>query len=461
MRLDELGRDAGHRLLMEAQETPRPSIGDVGRRRERRSAVGTGLAIIIGVAALGIVILLLEREDSPLARIPGTWSTATQEAQPKANQLPYSPLEIWSLEGVGMVDAFAPDAGRLLALGSDAVYVADGYGGIDRVLESVIAISVEGGEMNWKREFEQRVFIQGLTPDVLLVNAFVSSTQSDEIHGLSPIDGATRWTISLPDGFTASGGSISDGILYLAAHATTESDTRAPIIYALDPASGSVRWTAELAEGTDLQPAPPVAGNGVLVVSATLSHPGSAEGNVVHAVDLATGGIRWTSDLGGDQYFTVHKSLIATGVAAIDQLDRTVALNLADGSFVWEMSDGHPLGYAPSGNLLLAAAGGLVEVEPATGTTLRTVSVDWEPSAELKPRSAVALGDCLVVSSVRKVAGYSSDGALLWSLSASGTIVDFPVVMEEALVVAIGDHTAAPPEDRRVVFFGMPVTDCS
>jgi outer membrane protein assembly factor BamB len=86
-------------------------------------------------------------------------------------------------------------------------------------------------------------------------------------------------------------------------------------VYAIQLGDGRELWHTQLAEGTDLQwHSPPTSGD-MVIFQSTLSHQGNASGNMAHAIDVHTGEIGWTVDLGGDQGFHFYPTLVSSDQA--------------------------------------------------------------------------------------------------------------------------------------------------
>lgn len=167
-----------------------------------------------------------------------------------------------------------------------------------------------------------------------------------------------------------------EDVLLVGTEAPREGDIRPPIVYALNLADGSLLWETALAEGTDLQwHSPPIA-DGLALISSTLSHPRSASGNMIHAVDVSTGEVRWVAELGGDQGFHFYPALIS-GELLVSWLPdgSAIAHRIADGFEVWIQPDVIPMAVDADGTVY-AYANGIVELDPVDGTSTAVVGAD-------------------------------------------------------------------------------------
>lgn len=363
----------------------------------------------------------------------------------------------WSISGVGMTDGFFPD-NRLLAASGEMVFVADGWGGLNDDPSAVTAFDAATGELIWQRTdlreeatFDS-VFIQVLTSDRLIVNG-----QHRMLGALNPATGESIWTFDIPDAYNApSGAVVAEGVLYVGIHATGEGAIEPPIVYAINLDDRSVIWETVLTEGTDLQPVAPGLSENTLLLSTTLSHPGSAEGNMVHALSREDGSLLWELNLGGEQQFRFSPTLIQDDIAIVSSPNEMLAVSMDDGSTIWAVPDAQPLAQSDDGRLFGRVHQAIAEFDWETGEAAMFSEVDWNQGV-YRPNGIVFVGDQMVVSDGRHLLAYSmSGGELLWTWSAPGIIVDFPVTVGEAIAVPIGDQDAASPEDRRVMVIESP-----
>jgi hypothetical protein len=359
-----------------------------------------------------------------------------------------TPAVRWSTPGVGMIEAFFAD-NRLLAANDDTVFVADGWGDFGNDPTRLSALSATTGEINWQRTdlipSDSGLFIQLLTSDRLVVNG-----QDRLLAAVDPATGETVWAFNLPEGYNASGAVSSGSVMYMGAHATSEGNIEPPIAYAIDLSDGSVMWVSTLAEGTDLQPVAPALANDTVLFNSTLSHPGSAEGNMIHAVDLDDGSLLWAQNLGGEQRFNFHPTLIRDDIAIVPGPNEALGVSLDDGTTLWVVPGAHPLVQTEDGRALGWVEQGLAEFDWETGQPTLLAEVDWV-------HRGVIVDGRLVVSDGRNLLAYSlGDGQLHWAWSAPGVIVDSPVAVGKAISVPIGDQDGDPPDQRFVIVLEAP-----
>lgn len=362
----------------------------------------------------------------------------------------------WSTAGVGMIDAFFPD-NRLLAANQQAVFVADGWGDASNDPRGVSALSVTTGDVIWHRSelgtipSDSGVFIQLLTPDRLVVNG-----QDRLLAALDLTTGDTLWAFNLPEGYHASGAVSSGDLMYVGAHATSEGAIQPPIAYAVDLSDGSVVWETPLTEGTDLQPAAPALAEDSILFGTTLSHPGSAEGNMIHAVSLEDGSILWDLNLGGDQGFKFFPTLIRDQIAIVSGPTGMLGVSLNDGTIRWEVPAAQPLLQTAAGLALGQTQQGIAAFSWETGEATTLAQVDWAQDV-YRPNTGLIVKGQLVVSDGRTLRAFASTGGeLLWSWEAPGVIVDAPILVGEAITVPVGNQAAASPDDRHVLVLEVP-----
>jgi outer membrane protein assembly factor BamB len=275
-----------------------------------------------------------------------------------------------------MSAATLASSGDIVLADDERVYVADGFGIGTHPEYRVSAFDAMTGELVWQRDdlttagSVDDVFLQALIGNTLIVNG-----QYDSVTAVESSTGDTIWSFRLPEGYGAVRSAAVDDLLVVGTEAPREGDIRPPIVYALDLADGSLFWETSLAEGTDLQwSAPPVAEE-MVFFSSTLSHPESASGNMIHALDVITGDLRWFADLGGDQGFHFYPTLISGGlVVSMSEGGSAVALRVDDGSAAWVQPNAIPMAVGPDGTIFAYAAQGVVALDPADGSATPIVN---------------------------------------------------------------------------------------
>lgn len=197
--------------------------------------------------------------------------------------------------------------------GRATVGIADG---------GVVALEATTGAIAWTRSLDQTPFLAVTSsPDRLLV-----PTMERSLHSLDPADGGRHWRYGVGE--------------RIGSPVTTDGDvallgTEAGTVVAIDAGSGERRWTGSLPAG--IRTVPAVVGDTILVRD---------DDGVVAALDRATGEERWRRTyrtglppgafrgpvIRGGTAFTSATSGSETG----DR--RIVALDVEDGSVVWERS---------------------------------------------------------------------------------------------------------------------------
>lgn len=361
----------------------------------------------------------------------------------------------WATPGVGMTDAFFAD-GRLLATDGERLFVADGHGSFDESPRMVTAVSTDSGAILWQQDFgdsiQQGLFIQSVSADRLLV-----SVAEGQVWTLDTATGEILREFDLLAGYGASGAVATDDVYFLGADTSSEGNTDPPHAMSVNFDDGSLNWETVLTEGTDLQPISPAFDDDTLIFTSTLSHPGSAEGNMVHALDPADGSILWTANLGGDQQFKFFPSLVVGNNVVVSGPDGAVALALATGEQAWSAPNAQPLALGPDGRLYAYAPNGIVTLDPDTGEPEAFIDLDWSP--RYAPIGLWINGDQVVVSDGIRLRVFSqASGELTFEWRADpGAIVDFPILAAPSLIaIPIGRQTQDPPADREVVGLELP-----
>lgn len=361
----------------------------------------------------------------------------------------------WAISGVGMIDAFFAD-GRLLATDGERLFVADGHGSFSDSPRMVTAVSADSGAILWQQDFgagiQQGLFIQAVSADRLLVNV-----AEGQVWTLDTSTGEILREFDLLAGYGAAGTVATDDVYFLGADTSSEGNTDPPHVMSVNFDDGSLNWETFLTEGTDLQPISPAFADDALIFTSTLSHPGSAEGNMVHSLDPADGSILWTANLGGDQQFKFFPSLIVGNNVVVSGPDGAVALALATGEQGWSTPNVQPLGLGPDGRIYAYAPNGVVTLDPDTGEPDQFIDLDWSP--RYAPIGLWINGDQVVVSDGIRLRVFSqASGELAFEWSADpGAIVDFPILATPNLMaIPIGRQTQDPPADREVVGLELP-----
>jgi outer membrane protein assembly factor BamB len=100
--------------------------------------------------------------------------------------------------------------------------------------------------------------------------------------------------------------------------------------------TGELRWETALLPGLDLQWAAPAVTEHLVVVTDTVSHPGSATTSWIHALDRRTGAVAWRVDLNdAQQGFHESPLLAADGVLTVVSQTAIIGIDLATGQERW------------------------------------------------------------------------------------------------------------------------------
>lgn len=351
----------------------------------------------------------------------------------------------WFHRGVGMSSATLASSGDIVLADDVRVYVADGFGIGPHPEYRVSAFDAVTGQLVWQRDdltttdSVDDVFLQALVGNTLVVNG-----QYDSVTAVESSSADTIWSFELQEGYGAVRSVVVDDSLVVGTEAPREGDVRPPIVYALDLADGSLLWETALAEGTDLQwSSPPVTGD-LLFVSSTLSHPKSASGNMIHALNVSSGEVRWIADLGGDQGFHFYPALISGDLLVSMSPDGSaVARPIDDGSEAWVRPDAIPMAVDPDGTIY-AYAQGVVELDPVDGSVTPIVGAD---ALAMSVEGIVIYDDQLIVTGRSGAIGIQlPDGQEAWRINAPEGVAP-AAVSSNLLVIAI---------DTGVAVFDLP-----
>jgi outer membrane protein assembly factor BamB len=345
-----------------------------------------------------------------------------------------------------MSDATLASSGYIVLADEERVYVADGFGEGNDPTRAVSAFEATNGELLWQRtdltpDLADDVFLQVLTGRRLVVNA-----QYHTVTAVNAITGESLWTFSLPNNYGAVRSTARGDVLFVTTEAPREGDVRPPVVYALDLDNGTVIWETALAEGTDLQWHNPPIAQGLVFVSSTLSHPGSATGNKVHALDIETGEVRWVVDLGGEQGFSFYPALVSGDLLVLfSPVGSTLALDISDGTQVWTQPGTFPLAIGLNG-AIYATDDGIVQLSHADGEARTLI----EPRDLGMPIEGGTVQDNVLIMTGRL-------GAIGFDLT--NEVLTWRVEMQPAAApLAITDRIIATPtgNPRGVAVFSIP-----
>lgn len=149
---------------------------------------------------------------------------------------------------------------------------------------------------------------------------------------------------------------------------------------------------------------------------------------MVQALGTGNGEIRWTTDLGDDQGFHHHPTLIDEGKVFLAGPECTVALDFSEGTELWRYDGPWPLALTPAGEVV-ATVGDVNAIE--------------------SPAGAIVQNGRLITMSRSGLSGFDlADGTLLWAWSPTSPIVD--------LATVTSGFAAVPTADRSVVVVTLP-----
>ncbi|MFW6690207.1 PQQ-binding-like beta-propeller repeat protein [Streptomyces sp. MAR4 CNX-425] len=265
---------------------PAPPPKQARSRREALATLGT-----LGAMALGFTAWQVLGDD-------GDTTNDDKREDPADDAEP----------GTLLWDTSKPLLGPVASYVEDMIYV-----GGDKKMHAIDPIN---GKERWSVSLGERVHTRTVVDDKART-AYVADA-GGTLHALDTSDGSTRWTYPLGRKVLPSDPAFGDGAVYVAGTGN--------LVHAVDAKSGRRRWTAEYATPGDRAPAAPVVGDGTVYVGAadgklhafdTGGRPrwhyvaggslnsapalsddtvyvGSTTNGVVHAVNVANGGQRWT-----------------------------------------------------------------------------------------------------------------------------------------------------------------------
>jgi len=431
----------------------------VFRYVERVSQINHGVErLVLPVPVLLLALLLVTAACDDSSELPST----TQPSRPSSTSAPSSTTSPaptttvaatttttgsptldgarWFHQGVGMSSATLASSGDIVLADDERVYVADGFGIGPHPEYRVSAFDAVTGELVWQRDdltttdSVDDVFLQTLVGDTLIVNG-----QYDSVTAVESSSGDTIWSFELPEGYGAVRSVVVDDVVIVGTEAPRESDVRPPIVYALDLADGSPLWETPLADGMDLQWSSPPVADGLVFVSSTLSHPNSASGNTIHALDVSSGEVRWVADLGGDQGFHFYPALISGDhLVSMSPDGSAIALWVGDGSETWIQPDAIPMAVDPDGTIY-AYAQGVVQLDPVDGSAIPVAGADV---LAMNVEGIVINDDQLIVTGRSGAIGIQlPDGQEAWRINAPEGVA--PAAVSSSLLVIAFDTGVA------------------
>lgn len=415
----------------------------------------SGIRLVLAISALVLISACtgepetVERTSSPSAsstRVTTTTSAMTptsSRASSTSTTTSVAQVEgaavLWRQDNVGMLDWYLASSGELVLMDADRVYVADGFGG-QHDLYNVSAFAVGSGDLVWQRhdltEGVDDVFLQAAANDILIVNG-----QYAGVTAVEAASGATIWTFGFPAGYGAVRSTVAGNQIIVAATAPSEGDLRPPLIYSLNLEDGSKSWETALADGTQAQWHSPPTGDGLVFVATTLSYPESASGNMIHALDVGTGEIRWTRDLGGKQSFSFFSNVVVDDVLIVRVPDGGMkGLNIGDGSELWTYPHGDPLAVSSEGSVY-GFDGGILKLDPLTGEAISLI--DRATLHGFTPFAAVISGRQLIFAGRSGIQTFDLDSSRrIWRWEPS-SVTAKPAVWSDKAAVLVGERSVS------------------
>jgi outer membrane protein assembly factor BamB len=339
------------------QARPPGAVLTLRRARARRRWVA-GATVTAALLVLGLVAVaprLAGRET--VTRPPQPAPPVTTVTAPPREVAP-----LWTAPAVRPEMALPPaEHGPWLA--GDLVVVDAGL----RQPGRVQAFDRRTGDLRWVYGTEGTALMRAASGREIVI-----APEYGAIVALERASGNQRWRFPLAPGQSAESATIAGDSLYVGTSFPAEGALDPPIVYALDLATGRQRWRAVLDPGTDLEWGAPVAEAGLVLVADTPSHQGSAPTSRLHALDLASGRVRWTADLASpEQGFHTQRPLVADGrVFAVAPSGNLLAFDAGSGRELWRQRRGPtlPLLVGVSGGRVLAVMErNLVSLDAGTG----------------------------------------------------------------------------------------------
>jgi outer membrane protein assembly factor BamB len=398
-----------------AREARGPGAAVTLRRAQarRRWAAGSRVALsLLLVLGLGLLTsrLLADREGPAQITTPPPGATPRQAAPLwTAEAAAPRPVEPWER---------GPRAAGAL------VVAASGHQQPGRVR----AYDARTGRLVWTYRSGPNAFIRAVGSGWVIVGA-----DFGPLIGLDLATGTERWRFALASLQAAGEGTIAGDTLVIGTSFPTEGAVDPPVLYALELATGRQRWRTPLDRGTDLQWAAPLLDGGKVLVADTPSHQASAPTSHLHALDTATGKLRWKADLHTSQQgFFAEPPVLAGGLVYVaTAARRLLALEAGSGREVWA-ARGFPLVAGVRDGLVLAALEDrLVALDAASGTRR------WQlPIGGRGERWPVLDGASVYLASADEVLAVdAATGTRRWRLPA-GPAVGPPVRVGQRLYVA-------------------------
>ena len=217
---------------------------------------------------------------------------------------------------------------------------------------SVVAVDATTGATRWTARAGAPVYSSLAIDDGLVV----VGTNAGSIVAFALADGAVRWSTDVGDVGRVGTPAIDDGRVF----GSTGLDSAGPPshhVVALDAGSGRILWRYASPIGAAVY-TPAVSGARAFVTS--------EDGSVV-ALDVATGSVAWTANVGGA--VEVVPAMAGTAIYAASNAGSAFAIDAATGRELWRVPiRGVPYGPTVAGGLLLVGTN-LGEFDAIGGTS--------------------------------------------------------------------------------------------
>ncbi|MCU1497273.1 MAG: repeat protein [Acidimicrobiales bacterium] len=345
-----------------------------GSGRSRRWIALAATVLVAG--ALSVTVSTLDdREPSEVvtvtdpAEVPGE---ATPDVTTSTMPIPSLGAR-WEVAEAGMSGSFTPSSGDLIAVDDRSAFLASGFGnGVDHPSGEIIAVDLVDGSPRWSRKIGGPAFLQGVAAGIVIAN-----TQKDLVVGLDAVDGSLRWSIDLRildlARYGAVTSAVANGTSAIGLSAMDEGDARPPVILGINPSNGSVRWRQVLTAESDLQWGTPPIGEGQTVFLTTPTSPGTTAPNTVSLIELDTGKVAWSANLGAGQGFGSDSPILADAIVVARGPAGAIGLRRTDGAQRWQRPGQSALVVADE-LWSLAEGGTITQLDPSTGVTLKSSS---------------------------------------------------------------------------------------
>lgn len=343
--------------------------------------------------------------------------------------------KVWDVRSPVAVGRFLPVTGHYIAADRHAVYVASGEGGL-------AALDRRTGRKRWSASLAGMggALLQASSDGIVVVNSY------EELVGLDAVTGKPRWRVSLPalglSGYWPGRSVVAGESILVGLSGNGEGDFRPPIVLALEVRTGRQVWSSTLEPGTDLIFATPSVRDGVAVFLSTLSSPGSASGNKVHALDTASGALRWKVDLGGEQAFgfwPAQHDATTVVIPAVRGSDKIRAVDATTGAARWSGPGGIVL-RNDAGLWVLGRDSSLVLLDPTTGAARgSSITLSGAPSGIASPQLFDLGSGKVAVFTGGELSVIDRQGQLIGTPRTVPVMIDQPTQVGGTFYVATSD----------------------